>query len=201
MMDETGTAGCVKQFALELYGSEGVPATCLYLQTNGTNLSVGGKTMLRARGVETMYKAAMFFMLAIIVAKGAEGQEPNPDGQTLGADRSSSIDSPTPTSQATGMIEGSHWFGRVGLAGMIYHSGATCGSAKSGRHCAAEGRTLAGAFSGAMPVLIGYVGAKGKLDAQAWELYAILFLWQFPHFMAIAWMYRADYARADPPRI
>jgi len=71
-----------------------------------------------------------------------------------------------------------------------------CGSAKSGRHCAAEGRTRAGAFPGAMPVLIGYVGAKGKLDAQAWELYAILFLWQFPQFMAIAWMYRADYARA-----
>lgn len=75
-----------------------------------------------------MYKAAMFFMLATIVAKGAEGQEPNPNGQTLGADRSSSIDSPTPTSQATGMIEESHWFGRVGLAGMIYHSGATLSS-------------------------------------------------------------------------
>jgi len=75
-----------------------------------------------------MYKAAMFFMLAIIVAKGAEGQESNPDGQTPGADRSSSIDSPTPASQARGMIEGSHWFGRVGLAGMIYHSGATLSS-------------------------------------------------------------------------
>ena len=47
-----------------------------------------------------------------------------------------------------------------------------------------------------MPVLIGYVGARGKLNAQAWEHYAILFLWQFPHFMAIAWMHRADYARA-----
>jgi protoheme IX farnesyltransferase len=56
--------------------------------------------------------------------------------------------------------------------------------------------TLAGAFPGAMPVLIGYVAAAGKLDAQAWLLYAILFLWQFPHFMAIAWMYREDYARA-----
>jgi heme o synthase len=56
--------------------------------------------------------------------------------------------------------------------------------------------TLAGAFPGAMPVLIGYVAATGKLDAQAWLLYAILFLWQFPHFMAIAWMYREDYARA-----
>jgi protoheme IX farnesyltransferase len=56
--------------------------------------------------------------------------------------------------------------------------------------------TLVGAFPGAMPVLIGYVAATGKLNATAWFLYAILFLWQFPHFMAIAWMYREDYARA-----
>jgi len=56
--------------------------------------------------------------------------------------------------------------------------------------------TLVGAFPGAMPVLIGYVAATGKLNSQAWLLYAILFLWQFPHFMAIAWMYREDYARA-----
>ena len=56
--------------------------------------------------------------------------------------------------------------------------------------------TLVGAFPGAMPVLIGYVAVAGKLDAPAWLLYAILFLWQFPHFMAIAWMYREDYARA-----
>jgi protoheme IX farnesyltransferase len=56
--------------------------------------------------------------------------------------------------------------------------------------------TLVGAFPGAMPVLIGYVAATGKLDSEAWQLYAILFLWQFPHFMAIAWMYRGDYARA-----
>lgn len=56
--------------------------------------------------------------------------------------------------------------------------------------------TLVGAFPGAMPVLIGYVAATGKLDSQAWLLYAILFFWQFPHFMAIAWMYREDYARA-----
>ena len=56
--------------------------------------------------------------------------------------------------------------------------------------------TLVGAFAGAMPVLIGYVAAAGKLDSPAWFLYAILFLWQFPHFMAIAWMYREDYARA-----
>src|SRR5215471_3486514 len=56
--------------------------------------------------------------------------------------------------------------------------------------------TFIGAFSGAMPVLIGYIAAAGKLSSQAWLLYAILFLWQFPHFMAIAWMYREDYARA-----
>jgi protoheme IX farnesyltransferase len=56
--------------------------------------------------------------------------------------------------------------------------------------------TLVGAFPGAMPPLIGWAAASGKLNFEAWTLYAILFLWQFPHFMAIAWMYREDYARA-----
>jgi protoheme IX farnesyltransferase len=56
--------------------------------------------------------------------------------------------------------------------------------------------TLVGAFPGAVPPLIGWAGASGSLSADAWLLYAILFLWQFPHFMAIAWMYRDDYARA-----
>ena len=56
--------------------------------------------------------------------------------------------------------------------------------------------TLVGAFPGAMPPLIGWAAARGKLDAEAWVLYAIVFLWQLPHFMAIAWMYREDYARA-----
>jgi len=56
--------------------------------------------------------------------------------------------------------------------------------------------TLVGAFPGAMPPLIGWAAASGKLNLQAWTLYAMLFLWQFPHFMAIAWMYREDYARA-----
>lgn len=55
--------------------------------------------------------------------------------------------------------------------------------------------TVAGAFAGAMPALIGYVAVAGKLDSQVWLLYAILFFWQFPHFMAIAWIYREDYAR------
>jgi protoheme IX farnesyltransferase len=56
--------------------------------------------------------------------------------------------------------------------------------------------TLVGAFPGAMPPLIGWAGASGKLSSEAWVLYALLFLWQFPHFMAIAWMYREDYDRA-----
>jgi protoheme IX farnesyltransferase len=55
--------------------------------------------------------------------------------------------------------------------------------------------TSVGAIPGAMPPLIGYAAMHGALTAEAWTLYAILFLWQFPHFLAIAWMYREDYAR------
>lgn len=56
--------------------------------------------------------------------------------------------------------------------------------------------TTVGAFPGAMPPLIGFAAASGKLTLEAWILFAIVFLWQFPHFYAIAWMYRDDYARA-----
>jgi len=57
--------------------------------------------------------------------------------------------------------------------------------------------TVAGAFPGAMPPLIGWVAAGGSIGSgKAWVLYSLLFLWQFPHFMAITWMYREDYARA-----
>jgi heme o synthase len=56
--------------------------------------------------------------------------------------------------------------------------------------------TFIGAFPGAIPPMIGWVAATGSLDRGAWLLFAILFLWQFPHFHAIAWMYREDYARA-----
>jgi protoheme IX farnesyltransferase len=56
--------------------------------------------------------------------------------------------------------------------------------------------TLLGAIPGAMPTLIGWAGGAGRIDTQAWFLFAILFLWQFPHFLAIALMYRDDYARA-----
>jgi protoheme IX farnesyltransferase len=56
--------------------------------------------------------------------------------------------------------------------------------------------TLVGALAGATPPLIGWAAASGGLSSGAWILYAMLFLWQFPHFMAIAWMYRDDYDRA-----
>ena len=56
--------------------------------------------------------------------------------------------------------------------------------------------TLLGAFPGAMPTLIGWAGATAGIDRHAWYLFSILFLWQFPHFLAIALMYRDDYARA-----
>jgi heme o synthase len=55
--------------------------------------------------------------------------------------------------------------------------------------------TTIGALPGAMPPLIGYAAASGHLTIQAWVLFSILFLWQFPHFHAIAWMYREDYER------
>jgi heme o synthase len=56
--------------------------------------------------------------------------------------------------------------------------------------------TMIGAFPGAVPPLIGWAAARGSLGLDAWILFAILFLWQFPHFDAIAWVYREDYARA-----
>ncbi|HSU32577.1 MAG TPA: heme o synthase [Bryobacteraceae bacterium] len=56
--------------------------------------------------------------------------------------------------------------------------------------------TTIGAIPGAMPPLIGFAAAAGHLTPAAWALYAILLIWQFPHFYAIAWMYREDYSRA-----
>jgi protoheme IX farnesyltransferase len=56
--------------------------------------------------------------------------------------------------------------------------------------------TTVGAFPGAMPPLIGFAAARGELMVEAWILFAIIFIWQFPHFYSIAWMYREDYGRA-----
>lgn len=55
---------------------------------------------------------------------------------------------------------------------------------------------LVGAIPGALPPVIGWVAARGRLDVDAWVLFAILFLWQVPHTLAIAWLYREDYAKA-----
>ena len=56
--------------------------------------------------------------------------------------------------------------------------------------------TVAGAFPGALPPLLGWTAASNELEIGAWVLFAIVFLWQFPHFLAIAWMYKEDYGKA-----
>jgi protoheme IX farnesyltransferase len=61
--------------------------------------------------------------------------------------------------------------------------------------------TLVGAIPGALPPLIGWAGARGTLSLDAWTLFAIVFCWQIPHFLAIAWMYREDYRRAGFPML
>jgi protoheme IX farnesyltransferase len=61
--------------------------------------------------------------------------------------------------------------------------------------------TVIGAIPGALPPIIGWAAASGSLPPQAWTLFVIMFLWQLPHFLAIAWMYREDYARAGFPML
>jgi len=53
--------------------------------------------------------------------------------------------------------------------------------------------TFVGAFPGALPVLIGWTSVKSTIEPSGWLIFALLFVWQFPHFFAIAWMYRDDY--------
>jgi protoheme IX farnesyltransferase len=61
--------------------------------------------------------------------------------------------------------------------------------------------TVVGALPGALPPVIGWAAARGRVDAGAFVLFAILFLWQIPHFLAIAWIYRDDYARGGLPML
>jgi protoheme IX farnesyltransferase len=62
--------------------------------------------------------------------------------------------------------------------------------------------TVVGAVPGALPPLIGWTAAGGSLSgAAAWSLFLVMFVWQMPHFLAIAWLYRADYARAGLPML
>jgi protoheme IX farnesyltransferase len=57
--------------------------------------------------------------------------------------------------------------------------------------------TFVGAFPGAMPVVLGWTAVRGKLEIETLVLFAIMFVWQFPHFLSIAWLYREDYAQGD----
>ena len=61
--------------------------------------------------------------------------------------------------------------------------------------------TIIGALPGALPALIGWVASHGSIDRSGAALFAIVFCWQLPHFMAIAWLYRDDYARAGFPML
>jgi protoheme IX farnesyltransferase len=61
--------------------------------------------------------------------------------------------------------------------------------------------TVIGAIPGALPPVIGWAAARGTLSAEAWMLFGIVFLWQLPHFLAIAWIFRDDYARAGFPML
>src|SRR5262249_12645429 len=61
---------------------------------------------------------------------------------------------------------------------------------------ASTANTVVGAIPGAIPPMIGWAAARGDIGAGAWSLFAIVFLWQLPHFFAIAWMCREDYSRA-----
>ena len=61
--------------------------------------------------------------------------------------------------------------------------------------------TVIGAIPGALPPIIGWAAVAGELPVKAWVLFGIMFLWQLPHFLAIAWMYRDDYARAGFPML
>ncbi|HEY8514263.1 MAG TPA: heme o synthase [Candidatus Binatia bacterium] len=61
--------------------------------------------------------------------------------------------------------------------------------------------TIVGAVPGALPPVMGWTAATGVLSAEAWVLFGILFFWQLPHFLAIAWNHREDYARGDQPML
>ena len=61
--------------------------------------------------------------------------------------------------------------------------------------------TVVGAVPGALPPLMGWAASRGSLGAAGWGLFAILFLWQLPHFLAIGWLYRDDYARGGFPML
>ena len=96
----------------------------------------------------------------------------------------------------------------ISLSGLLYLAATTCilavvlAAVTSGTYLFAYTPlkqrtplcTLVGSIPGAIPPVIGYVAAAGRIDLIAWSLFAILFVWQLPHFLAIGWMYRGDFA-------
>lgn len=90
------------------------------------------------------------------------------------------------------LVVGDNWLtGLLGLFTAVSYLAAYTPLKQRSSHA-----TTVGAIPGAMPPMIGFAAASGALTVEAWILFAILFLWQFPHFYAIAWMYQEDYARA-----
>lgn len=61
--------------------------------------------------------------------------------------------------------------------------------------------TVVGAVPGALPAMMGWTAARNAIGVEGWVLFAILFMWQIPHFLSIAWLYREDYARAGLPML
>ncbi len=80
--------------------------------------------------------------------------------------------------------------GLVGFLGAVVYLFAYTPLKKRSLFC-----TFVGAFPGASPMLLGWAAARNSLELEAWLLFSLLFLWQFPHFLAISWVYREDYER------
>lgn len=80
--------------------------------------------------------------------------------------------------------------GLVGFLGAVVYLFAYTPLKKRSLFC-----TFVGAFPGATPMLLGWAAARNSLELEAWLLFSLLFLWQFPHFLAISWVYREDYER------
>ena len=112
-----------------------------------------------------------------------------------------------------GVNEGT-WFGvlltSIGLVELTFGANATAAAVALGTSASyvlaytplktrTSLATLVGAVPGALPPVIGWAAATGEITLPAWVLFGIVFFWQMPHFLAIAWMYRDDYARAGIP--
>ena len=88
------------------------------------------------------------------------------------------------------------WTGAIALATLVSYLGVYTPLKRR-----TPASTFVGAVPGALPPMLGWAAARGELGAAAWALFAIVFVWQIPHFFAIAWLCRDDYARAKLPML